>query len=450
MIERLRSLRKTLGQGIISRGIFSLVLAFLLWGWVTNLDDPEIERTYSNLPLTPIGQPSDLVILDAGSLPSVSATLRGPQSILENLNGTSLRATVDLSEIEQPGEHRVEVEVAIPTNPRGVREIATTPGEVTLTLDRISTKTFPLETDIGPAVPPYSIGNVEYQPRQVEVSGPASLVDRVTRVILPVGLGDRRESFEAPFTPEARDVNGNRVSGVTISPNSVTAIVVVERVGRTVSIVPNIVGELPNGYIVRDTSVSPPSVTVDGPPEVLSQLIVVSTIPIDLNERRESFSVYNINLVLPAGVRLIDRAAINVEVRIEAEQRSQQVSVRVATLTDPGLRATVSPSEIMVILSGSRERLGRLRSDDVKAELDLRGNAPGSYTLVPRVTIPEDLRADPVAAVRVQIDRPATPTLSPTVTPTPQPTPTTTPTTPPTAPPAGRQEDRPIARQPSR
>ena len=450
MIERLRSFRKILGQGILSRGIFSLVLAFLLWGWVTNLDDPEIERSYTNLPLTLVGQHSDLVLLDANSLPSVSATLRGPQSALENLTSASLRATVDLSDISQPGEHRVEVQVDIPTNPRGVRDTATTPGEVTITLDRLSAKTFPLETDIGPAVPPYSIGNVDYQPRQAEVRGPASVVDRIARVTLPVGLGDRRESFEAQFTPEARDVNGNRVSGVTINPNNVTATVAVERVGRTVSIVPNIVGNLPDGYLVRDTSVSPPSVTVDGPADALSQLIVVSTTPIKLDERRESFSVYDIGLVLPTGIRLIERTAINVEVRIEAEQQRQQVNVRVTTLVDPGLRATLTPSEIVVVLSGSRERLSQLRSDDVRAELDLRGYAPGSHSLVPRVTIPNDLRADPAPTVRVQIDRPATPTLTPTATPTPQPTPTPTPTIPPTAPPAGRQDDRPIARQAAR
>jgi hypothetical protein len=115
------------------------------------------------------------------------------------------------------------------------------------------------------------------------------------------------------------------------------------------------------------------------------------------------------------------------------------VSVRITTFTDPGVRATLTPPEIIVVLSGSRERLSQLRSDDVKAELDLRGLGPGTYSLTPRITVPSDLRYDPVDPVRVQIDRLATPTSSPTITPTPPPTPTVTPT-PIAPPPSGRRD----------
>ena len=251
--------------------------------------------------------------------------------------------------------------------------------------------------------------------------GPASQVDRVATVNLPVGLGDRRENFEAQFTPEARDANGARVTGVTIVPNSVTATVAVERVGRTVSIVPNIPGEPPEGYRVSDTSVSPPSVTVDGPADVLSQLIVVSTMPISLEERRETFSVLDVGLELPPGTRLVERTPINVEVRIEAEQQRQQVSVRITTLTDPGVRATVTPPDLIVVLSGSRERLSQLRSDDVKAELDLRGSPSAPTPSPPRITVPSDLRYDPAtpcasrstASPRPPPARPSLPRLPP-------------------------------------
>ncbi len=449
VIERIRGIRKVLGQGILSRAVFSLFLAFLMWGWVTNLDDPEVERTFTNLVPATVGKASDLVILDEGKLSLVTAVVRGPQSALTNIREDDLRATLDLSDIRAPGTHEIEVNVTSRISARGVRVTTNTPERIVVTLDRLSSKTFPLEVDKGTSVPPYNIGNVDYQTRQVEVRGPATLIDHVARVTILVGLGDRRESFEAQFTPEARDASGNRVVGVTIEPGTVTATVAVDRVGRTVSIVPSIQGTLPDGYRVRDTSVSPPSVTVDGPADLLSQLIVVSTTPIDLTERRESFSVYDVPLALPTGVRLLDRTAINVEIRIEAEQQRQQVNVRVTTITDPGVRALLTPTEIVVVLSGSRDRLSQLRSDDVKAELDLRGYTVGTYSLAPRITVPSDLRADPAPTVRVQIDRPTTPTTTPTVTPTPQPTPTSTPLPPPPPhrhPPGAKKHRSPGAR----
>ena len=448
VIERIRGIRKVLGQGLLSRAVFSVFLALLLWGWVTNLDDPEIERTYTNLVPTTIGRASDLVILDESRLPTITAVLRGPQSAITTIRDEDVRATLDLSEIRAPGKHEVAVEVAPRIASRGVRKTSNTPERITVTLDRVAARTFPLEVDKGAPVPPYNIGNVDYQTRQVEVRGPAGLLDRVTRVTLPIGLGDRRESFEAQFTPEARDATGNRVLGVAIEPGTVAATVAVERVGRTVSIVPNIQGNLPDGYRVRDTSVSPPSVTVDGPADALSQLIVVSTTPISLTDRRESFSVYDVPLALPNGIRLIERAPINVEIRIEAEQQRQQVNVRIVTSgLDPTLRATSAPTEIVVILSGSRERLGQLRSDDVRAEIDLRGYTVGTYILSPRITIPNDLRADTPPTVRIQIDRPTTPTPTPTATPIPTPTPV--PPTPTIPPPAGRPQEPPVARRTS-
>lgn len=440
VIERARAVRKMLGVGILSRAIFSVCLAILLWGWVTNLDDPEVDRPFPNVPLTVVGKAADLVILDESSLPTITAVLRGPGSALADLSAASLRATADLSAIKEPGRHEIDVEVTMPGGPRTVRLASRTPARVAITLDRLTSKTFALEVDKGPAVPPYSVGTVAPQTSQVEVRGPASLVGRVARVVLPVALGDRRANFEAQFTPEARDAAGGRVAGVTIEPGSVVAAVAVERVGRTVSIVPTIRGEPADGYRVRDTSVSPPSVTVDGPADLLAPLIVISTAPIDVGGRRESFPVLDVPLVLPAGVRLVDRTPINVEIRIEAEQQRQQVNVRVTALADPGLRVTLTPPEIVVVLSGSRDRLSQLRADDVKAELDLRGYTPNTYVLAPRLTVPADLRADPAPTVRVQIDRPATPTATPTPPPTPTPAPP-----PPTPAPSGQRREEPIA-----
>lgn len=444
VIERVRNLRKVLGAGVRSRILFSLFLAFLLWGWVTNLDDPEVDRTFPNQPIAVQGRAADLVLQDESTLSSATVVLRGPESTFGDVSASNIKVTINLSEITAPGQYQVDVNVTLNNQPRGVRVASNSPERVTITLDRLISKTFQLEVDPGSAVPPYSIGNVDTQTRQVEVRGPSTQVERIARVALPVGLGDRRENFEAQFTPEARDVNGTRVPGVTVTPNSVTATVTVQRVGRTVSIVPNIVGDPPAGFRVSNTRVSPPSVTVDGPADLLTQLIVVSTTPIELNARRETFSVFDVGLQLPPGTRLVETTPINVEVTIEAEQQRQQVNVRVTTLTDPGLRATVNPQEIVVVLSGSRERLSQLRSDDIKAELDLRGYTVGTYFLAPRITVPSDLRYDPATTVRVQIDRPATPTSTPTITPTPAPTPT--PTAPlPTPTPSARTDDSPIA-----
>ncbi len=420
MGERIQAMRKRLGEGVISRALFALILAVILWGWVTTQDDPEIEIQIPPITPTIINKASDLIILNEAKIPAVSVTVRGPQSELNRLTTLDIPIALDLAEITTPVSTNLPVQARV-VGHRSVRIVSTAPETIAVTTDRIVAKDFPLEIEKGQPVLTYSIGNVETQQRQVTIRGPASQVAQVQRVVLPVVLGDRRDNFEAQFVPEARNNSGTTVTGVTIEPGNVTATVTIERIGRTVSIVPNIQGTPAEGYRVGNSRISPPTITIDGPPDVLAQLIVISTAPIDVTDKRESFSVYDIALNLPDGTRVLERNTINVEVEIIAELQQQQIGgVKVNILLDPGLRATVTPSEIAVVLSGPRERIRQLNAGEVTAQVDLRGRGAGTYDVRPIISKPAELNADPAQQVRVVVERiPATPVVQPTAPPTP-------------------------------
>lgn len=444
--QQLSNLRTRLGVGLLARTLFSLALAILLWGWVTTQDDPEVDRAFQSAPPTIINKANDLVIVDEARLPAVTVTVRGPRSEINQLTALDIQTTLNLGDVQNPGDTEIPVNATV-SRRRGVRVTGTIPARIAVSVDRLVAKSFPLEVDKGSSVPPYSIGNVDYNPKQVTVRGPQRLVDRVAHVVLPINLSDRRANFEAQFTPEPRDNSGTRVNGLTVEPGSVTATVTVDRVGRTVNIVPNIQGTPAQGFRVGNTQVSPPSVTVNGPPDVLAQLVVVSTAPIDVSGRKDSFSVYDVALSLPAGLQVIDRNTVNVEVQIEAEQQRQQVGVfRVTPVNiEPGLRiaGNIAPTEITVTVSGPLASIRRLSTNDVQVQLDLRGYGAGTYTITPTVTVPSDLRVDTPQGVQVQLERiPATPAPPiPTLTPPPVAPPTQP--VPPTNTPSGgvRRED---------
>lgn len=420
MRERLRRIRAWLGEGIVSRALFALLLAILLWGWVTTQDDPEIEQIFPGIVPLLTNKAPDLILADQDHLATVTITVRGPQSEINRLTTLDLPVEVNLAEITGPTSTNLPI-VARVIGHRSVQIVKTTPETMAISVDRLVAKSFPLEVEKGTPILPYSIGNVEPQQQQVTLRGPQKQLDQVTRVVLPIALGDHRDSFDGQFTPEPRNSAGTRVNGLTINPGNVTASVTVERIGRTVSIVPNIQGSPADGYRVETPRISPPSVTIDGPPEVIGQLIVISTAPIDVSGRRASFSVYDVTLNLPAGTRVLERNTVNVEITINAEVQQQQIGgVKVNIQLDPGLRATVTPSEISVVLSGPRERIRQLSAGEVTAEIDLRGKGPGTYSLTPTINKPPELSADPAQQVRVVVEPiPATPTPTPRPTPTP-------------------------------
>lgn len=429
-----QELQARISGTMLRRLLLSLVLAVLLWGWVTNLEDPLQSRRIPGIPVTPINRPDSLVVVNEGQLPTVTVEVRAPQSVLERLDPDQVRAVVDLSEVREAGTRELPVEVQAPD---GIRETAIEPDTVPIALDRQAQKIFPLEVAKQPAPPPYRIGQVEPATQQVEVRGPTNALNQVARVVLPVALGDRTDGFEAQFTPEPRDAAGNRVASVTVEPATISARVPVERVGRSVSILPTIAGKPQDGYRVSGATVSPASVTIDGPPDVIGQLISVSTEPIAVSGRDKSFPVYDVQLILPAGARLVDRPTVNVQVAIEPQQQRQPFSsLRVVPVNvGNGLSAVVTPREIAVTLSGPLDRLSQLKSSDIKVEVDMRGEGPGTYDKRVQITKPADIDVvDTPPIVRVQVMPNATPTPPPTV--TPPPPPTVTPSPPPTVTPS--------------
>ena len=85
------------------------------------LSRSSIERPYSDLPLhllLPPGKP----LRAAQPPPTVSVTLRGPQTVLNELNSSAIRAFVDVSDITNPGRYRVPVQIWLGTGNNVSRE----------------------------------------------------------------------------------------------------------------------------------------------------------------------------------------------------------------------------------------------------------------------------------------------------------------------------------------
>ena len=201
-----------------SRGaLFAIMLAILLWGWVTTQDDPEIERPFTAITPAIINKADNLVILDEAKIPSITVTVRGPRSELNRLTTLDLPVEIDLGEIKSPTSTNIEVRARV-VGHRGVRVTGTAPETVAISTDLLVSKTFTIEIEKGQPILPYSVGNVDPNPKQIEVRGPQSQINQIARVVLPVSLGDRRDNFEAQFTPEARDTSGTRINGVTLEP----------------------------------------------------------------------------------------------------------------------------------------------------------------------------------------------------------------------------------------
>ncbi len=415
----LRFLRFRPNQTQIVRFVVSFLLAALLWGWVTQLQDPLTSKRFASVPIETSELPVTLEVVS--TLPEATVTLSAAASQVEDIEEEDITVRLDTSEIEGPGTYRVPLIVDSPA----VNDRTVQPEEVSIQVDdRVST-VFPLTIDtILDGDQARSVGTVTPEVSQVTVGGPSSAVDRIASVVLPVSLGEQVDDFDGLFSPYAADSTGQPITEVEVLPAQVATRVEVQTRGKSVSVIPNTSGVPAEGYSIEQSRAIPDTIVVDGPPEVLSELLFVNTEAVDVTDAAQSFSA-QVGLVdLPAGVTVIDPSGGNIEVRIaisNATRTSQTLpglDVGQVGLA-PGLEVQILPPQLSLQVSAPVEILQGMQAEDITIFVRLAGLGPGTYTLRPEVVVPQGatwLGTDP-PEVTVVIRPSTTPALSPGATP---------------------------------
>src|SRR5215212_1942891 len=121
----------------------SLILAVLLWGWVTDAQDPEITRQFPNVAVEVGELPSPLQIV--GSIPDVTILVTGPRSVISELIPADVSAELDVDEVESAGDYTLDIEAHAPS---GVWETEVNPSRLPIAVEESVTQQFVIEAEI--------------------------------------------------------------------------------------------------------------------------------------------------------------------------------------------------------------------------------------------------------------------------------------------------------------
>lgn len=388
-----------------------LVLAFIVWMFAVTQSDPfEQFRLPERVPIR-ITPDEGLIVTNASDISTTAAIqLRAQRSVRESLAPDDVLVWVDLSGLG-PGEHTVPLQYRVVPE-RNAFVTSITPRQLTIRLELEQSKLVPVR-DVVTSEPAlaYTLNAIEFDARQVTVTGPESRVSQVVEVQVPLDLAGMRVAFEDDVRPIAVDVDGNTVSGVTLEPAVVHVTVDIQPRAdvREIRVQPNVVGELPEGYVLTGFfEYDPNVVVVSGPTEVLNDLPgTFFTAPIDLSERRSSFEV-SVPVELPdPRLVVITGGVINVEVGVQAQTTTHQydrVAVNVIGQR-AGLNYELATTEVTVLITGPQPVLADLEQSDVTALVDVSAiSAPGTYQLTPSASIGSGQSAVSIQVLPEQID----------------------------------------------
>lgn len=398
--------------------LLALALGVSVWVSAVSAADPNEVRAYPNpIPLEFVGQDPSLVL--TSDIPStVDVTLRAPRSVWEALtaNDEAIGASLDLSGLSA-GEHTQPIQLTISERPYQL--ILVNPSTVTVNLESLDSKTFPLILSLsGQPAAGYQAGDATMDLAEVAISGPESLVRRAARARVLINLDGIRETIDESLPIEVVDAENVPLQGLTINPEAVRVNIPISQQGgfRDVAVKVIVQGQQAAGYRIENISVFPPVVTVFAEePSLVNELPgVVETQPLDLQDRNEDIST-RLSLNLPENITLVGAQTVQVQVSISPIQTSVTLlnqPINVNGLSE-GLAAQVFPQTVDVIISGPVPVLEAISSQDITVSVDVHELEIGVYQLTPQVdTLVENVSVESIlpGTVEVVIALPSTPT----------------------------------------
>jgi YbbR domain-containing protein len=176
--------------------LVSLVLAFVLWFFVSAPRREPVRERLFTAPLSLVSIPPNLVVTT--DIPgSVAVRVRGRTSDLRNLAMQNLEVPVDLKWIQNAGEAEITLRPQAINLPPELEVVSIVPNKVRFRVEQLRQRTVPVRPFLVGSPPSgYVIGDVTTDPSVVLVSGPGPQLMNLSEVTTErINMTGRTETF---------------------------------------------------------------------------------------------------------------------------------------------------------------------------------------------------------------------------------------------------------------
>lgn len=376
----------------------SLLIAMLVWMYVTSTEGVEIDKNFAGVPVVFYGEESlrDLrgLIITNVENSSVTFNVSGSRTVLSQLDATDVYVSVDVSNITRTGSQKLAYSIVYPSgiDTSTLSDSSRSPVTINFDVEKLETKTVEIRAIFdGSVAEGYSVEEPVVTPSTVLVSGSAEAVSKVEYGLVVIGRQDvdRTLSFDADF--DLFDADGNIItdSELELSQETVNVTMTV----LSVKDVPLSVTVIDGGGATIDNAdirFSQETIQIAGDAETLEGInkIIVGTIDLSTiaATAQETFQI-----VLDNNVQnLTGITEVTVTVLISGLETRKFIITNFSCINNTtGYEWDVLTTSLEVRVRGTSEELDALSSDNIRAVADLSGlgNATGTMERTVRIYI---------------------------------------------------------------
>lgn len=370
--------------------IVAFLLAVMLYVVVNISNSPLGAITQSGFVINeiPITVRVNEEVYEVSGLPnSVSASIIGDVSDISMLkNSSSYKVVADLTGLGE-GTHEVDLAAADFSSRLNV---SISPSKAVVTIKKKVTWRFNLSydyinTDGIDAM--YLLGTPTLSTTEVMVKASQTTIDQVAFVKALIDVKGQSSTFTTEAKLVAYDANGNRIN-VDLIPSIVTATVPVSSPNKTVAILIEPIGEIPNNMAIDRISLDHASVTLYGPDSVISKINNIK-VQIDATTITENSS-YTAPITVPSGVNKasVSRVILSVTLGEKVSREILNIPINVYNNTN-GYKFSLGEQEdavANVIVYGTSSNIDSLTTEDIDVFFSMQNIQPGRQEIQLSIT----------------------------------------------------------------
>lgn len=402
--------------------------SFLLWLIVVNINDPVDYQTFTGVQVEIVNANA---ITDEGKVYEIldntnviTVRVAAKRSVLDTLSRENIRAVADLSEVTIT--NTVSIKLSTNKYNSSIESIDSNTEYLRLNIEDVKRKQLVIDTvTTGTPADGYLIGAVSSDQNLVRLSGPESVIAKISSAQVVVDVSGMKEDISTSAELRLYDADGKQIINDSITANIASVNVNVSILAtKTVPIVYHTMGTPAEGYDLTGEIIgTPEEILIAGSQSQLDKITVIEVPETALNVtgQTENMNVLlNITDYLPSGVILGDKnfkGSVSVEVvieKIETESiRIPQSSVRLENVPE-GYEASLVEydAESSISLRAITSKLEALEGNvwigtvDMAAyfeEQNITEPGPGVYIMEVDFVVPEDIEQVQRLYVKVEL-----------------------------------------------
>ena len=370
-------------NSLLQNGKFLFVISILIslstWVYMSMGSSNDTNVTISNIPiqieLPDSARENGLQVFSGGDQ-TASVTVTGNRAILGSINESDITVTAAANTINSSGNYMLAVSAA-KTDPSSNFQItsAATPSSINVTIDYFRESTYQIQENVVYKVADGYYAVTSLSSNSVVISGPQTEISKIDKVSAVSQIdGTLTDTVTTDAEIILYDKNNNRLSTdlFTMDLNTLKATVSVLP-EKTVDVKPVFINK-PSGLKITDDmiSVTPSSILLAGPKEVLDNTESVNLEAIDFSALKNETKTFSLGIDIPSDCKNISNtttATVTLDLRGLTSKNFTVDKFTVNGLS-ADYNADVTQNSISVTIIGPKNELDSLAKSKITAVID--------------------------------------------------------------------------------